>query len=89
MGLSAARKKIIKTVNPKLNLDGRSNAYIKAAYDIAKQNVVMRKKTNDQRKQIMNKKRCDGVNSTSSAVWAREKMIRRMQKEEMLDERTN
>ena len=38
-GLSVreGRKRIIKAVNPKMNLDGKSDSYINAAYDIAKQ----------------------------------------------------
>lgn len=80
MSLRDARKKVVKAVNPKLNLDGKSDSYINAAYDIAKQNAVGRKKVNDQRRQMMGKDRnYDSMDYgvVSSAVAAREKMIAR------------
>ncbi|MCI9098072.1 MAG: DUF2213 domain-containing protein, partial [Lachnospiraceae bacterium] len=52
LDLTSARKKVIKKVNPKLNLDGKSDAYIRAAYDIAKQEVAGRKRTDDQRRSM-------------------------------------
>lgn len=80
MSLRDARKKVVKAVNPKLNLDGKSDSYINAAYDIAKQNAAGRKKVNDQRRQMMGKDRnYDGMDSgiVSSAEAARERMIAR------------
>lgn len=54
-GLSVreGRKRIIKAVNPKMNLDGKSDSYINAAYDIAKQSFHERKSTNDQRESLV------------------------------------
>lgn len=79
MSLVNARKKIISAVNPKLRLDGKSDAYIQAAYDIAKQNIAGRKKTDSQRKRIMSRGNYDSTDSgaASSAATAREKMIER------------
>lgn len=80
MSLINARKKVIGTVNPKLRLDGKSEAYINAAYDIAKQGVSSRKKVDDQRKRIMKSNNFDGMDAdaaVSSAASAREKMIAR------------
>lgn len=79
MSLTAARKKVIAAVNPKLRLDGKSDAYIQAAYDIAKQNVTGRKKVDGQRKSIMSKSNYDSTDSSavSSAATARKKMIER------------
>ena len=72
-----ARKRVIAAVNPKLRLDGKSDAYISAAYDIAKQSVAGRKRVDDQRRRIMSGKNLDGMDTgaKSSASAAREKMI--------------
>lgn len=81
MSLSAGRKRIIKAVKPRLNLDGKSDSYIKAAYDIAKQEVKV-KKADAQRSAMINK----GTNfdsttdGKSGAHIAREKMISKLQK---------
>lgn len=82
MSLTNARKKVISAVNPKLRLDGKSDAYIQAAYDIAKQNVAGRKKVDMQRRNIMSKSNYDSMdsNAVSSAASAREKMIERREK---------
>lgn len=72
-----ARKRVIAAVNPKLRLDGKSDAYISAAYDIAKQSVAGRKRVDDQRRRIMSGKNLDSMDTgaKSSAAAAREKMI--------------
>lgn len=77
-----ARKKVIAAVNPKLRLDGKSDAYISAAYDIAKQNVAQRKKVDDQRRRIMSRNNLDSMDAgaKSSASAAREKMIAKREK---------
>ena len=79
--LTEARKKVIKKVNPKLNLDGKSENYIDAAYDIARQGIAGRKKTDDQRRSMMaaapKKQTVDSADS-GSAASAREKMIARL-----------
>lgn len=83
LNLIDARKKVVKAVNPKLNLDGKSETYVKAAYDIAKQSVASRKNVNDQRRQMMKSRNYDGDDfsadsgTVSSANAARERMIAR------------
>lgn len=80
LSLMNARKKVISAVNPKLRLDGKTEAYITAAYDIAKQSVANRRKVDGQRKQIMKNRNLDSVDAGStgsSAASAREKMIAR------------
>lgn len=79
MSLTAGRKKVIKAVNPKLNLDGKSDTYIKAAYDIAKQSVADRKRVDDQRRKMMNKSNYDSMDAktVSAASASREKMMER------------
>lgn len=84
LDLTTARKKVIKKVNPKLNLDGKSDTYIKAAYDIAKQGIAGRKKTDDQRRGMMwapAKAQNTDSADISSATEARTKMISKMKGE--------
>lgn len=77
MSLTAGRKRIIKAVKPKLNLDGKSSSYIKAAYDIAKTEIQKKKTVQDQRNQMQRKANFDcSVKSTSAA--ARQRMIQKM-----------
>ena len=81
LDLTSARKRVIKKLSPKLNLDGKSDAYIRAAYDIAKQGIAGRKKTDDQRRSMMSgtgKELNTDAADTNSAASAREKMISRM-----------
>lgn len=80
LSLVNARKKVISAVNPKLRLDGKSEAYITAAYDIAKQSVANRRKVDGQRKRIMKGRNFDSIDAGSagsSAASARENMIAR------------
>lgn len=79
MSLAAGRKRIIKKVKPKLNLDGKSDSYIKAAYDIAKQEVSDRKTVNDQRNTMQHKgTNFDDANGKGLAASARKNMINRL-----------
>lgn len=74
------RKKVIAAVHPRINLDGRSDTYVNAAYDIAKQAVMERKSTDTQRQQIVGKgggQRMDSLEQ-SSADLKREEMINGM-----------
>lgn len=82
LDLTSARKKVIKKVSPKINLDGKSDTYIRAAFDIAKQSVAVKKRTDDQRRTMMSGKEThtDAADSGSAAA-AREKMIARMKGE--------
>ena len=75
------RKKIIQTVNPKMNLDGKSDSYLNAAYDIAKQTFQERKNTNDQRKQMVSNQVRQDAREESNSNSARKQMIERMKGE--------
>lgn len=72
------RKKIIKAVNPKINLDGKSDSYINAAYDIAKQTYSERKSTDDQRQKMVTDKVRRDAREESNSNSARKNMISRM-----------
>ena len=73
----AAKKRIIKAVRPGIRLDGKSKAYINAAYDYAVADIKnMKKGTAYQKKQMFNKD-AKSMKSTPSAMSAREKMIER------------
>ena len=71
-----AKKAVIKKVNPSMRLDGKGNAYIEAAFDVAV-DQINRKGTNYQRKQTAN--RADGYTPTgrTAAERSRERMIER------------
>ena len=80
MSIIEAKKAIIRKVKPKMRLDGRSRAYIDAAFDLAAEEATARKDTNFQRRQIFNADgRSGAVNAGGSektaAEKAREKMI--------------
>lgn len=72
------KKEIVKKVLPTMNLDGKSKAYIDAAYDMAVSEVNKRKDCNYQRSQMNNKnlQRKDSK-AVSMANSARERMIER------------
>lgn len=57
VSIMTAKKAIIKTVRPKVRLDGKSTAYINALFDCAVEDVRKntRKDTNYQRRQMFNK----------------------------------
>ena len=78
-----ARKAIIQAVRPGLRLDGKSNAYIKAAYDMAVADIEAgsQKDTSYQKRQMFNK---DGRNTEDQggAANARQRMIDRQNKKE-------
>lgn len=76
-GLSVleGRKRVIKAVNPKMNLDGKTESYINAAYDIAKQNYAERKSTDDQRREMARKQMNVDSKRESKSVSARKAMI--------------
>lgn len=80
MGVLDAQKAIIKAANPTMRLDGKSPAYIKAAFDLAKDTMNARKDTNYQRAQMMNgTRRADGAGSKpAGAKAARQRMIDNM-----------
>ena len=54
MTISQMKKAIIKSVKPTMRLDGQSETYINAAFDIARDEINARKDTNYQRRQMFN-----------------------------------
>lgn len=78
LSVKEGRKRIIKAVNPKINLDGKSDSYINAAYDIAKQSYCERKSTNEQRQQMAADKVRRDAKEESNSNSARKNMISRM-----------
>lgn len=80
MPVMEGRKKVISAVHPKINLDGKSDAYVNAAYDIAKQAVMERRSTDGQWQRIVGAdagRRMDSV-ERPSAELRREEMIHEM-----------
>lgn len=78
MSIVDAKKAVIQKVNPELRLDGKSDAYIDAAYDLAKERISG---SNIQKQQMFSKKdlnqesfNVDGAD-LSKADEARKKMI--------------
>ena len=79
MSVKDAKKAVLGKLKPTLHLDGKSAAYINAAFDMA---VSERKDTNYQRRQMMHGDGVAPAKQTSSASEARQRMIdRRMNKE--------
>lgn len=71
-------KKVIKAVNPRVRLDGKSKGYINYAYQFAVENLVPKKDANYQRRQMMGGARADSADrAPSRAMTARERMIAR------------
>lgn len=80
VSIMEGKKKVILAVHPKMNLDGKSDAYVNAAYDIAKQSAKERKSTDMQREHMFGKGegyRADG-SGESSAYQKRQAMIKEM-----------
>ncbi len=79
MSISTAKKAIIRAVRPALNLDGKSAAYINAAYDCAVADVNARseKGTDYQKKQMFNKDSRTVESDGQSSAAARQRMIDR------------
>lgn len=85
MSISAAKKAVILAVRPSLNLDGKSTAYINAAYDCAVADVKARtqKDTAFQKRQMFNKDSRIVESDGCSSSDARQRMIdRQMNKKE-------
>lgn len=89
MGIMAAKKAVIRAVRPGMRLDGKSAAYINAAYDyaIADVNSRNRKDTSYQIKQMFNQ---DGrqpapADDGDSSIKARQRMIDRQQNKKKED----
>lgn len=84
LSVKNAKKAVIKQLKPSLRMDGKSEAYVNAAFDMVVSEMNTRKDTNYQRKQMtMNKDSKPAEKSIGSASEARQKMInRRMKKED-------
>lgn len=78
LSVKEARKRIIKAINPKMNLDGKSDGYILAAYDIAKDTFNSRRNTDEQRKQMAEAQVRKDAREESNSNTARKNMISRM-----------
>lgn len=74
-----AKKAVITKVLPMMRLDGKSNAYVDAAFDIAVCEVKKRRDVSYQRKQMsaLPAKRTDSCDGESMASSARRRMIER------------
>lgn len=77
-----AKKKIILAVNPGMRLDGKSDAYIDAAYDVAKSSIMRPKDVNYQRMQMRGMapsgvQRHDSADNGKSAAASRQKLLER------------
>lgn len=79
LSIMNAKRAIIKKVLPSMRLDGKGEAYINAAYDIAVERANSRKGTVYQKAQMCNgaEKRLDSKNTGGSAAEARKAMIQR------------
>jgi len=85
LSIKSAQKAIIQAVRPGIRLDGKSDAYISAAFDMACEEIDKRNSnsTNVQKAQMFNKKnRMDSAASDDSATKARDRMIERQNKKE-------
>lgn len=83
MSVKDAKKAVLGKLKPTLHLDGKSAAYVNAAFDMAVSEMNERKDTNYQRFQMMHGDGKPPVKQTGSASEARQRMIdRRMKKEE-------
>lgn len=78
LSITEGRKKIIKAVNPKMNLNGKSDGYINAAYDIAKDSFNERKTTDEQRRKMAENQMRKDAAETCGSDTARKNMIERM-----------
>ena len=81
--VKAAKAAIVNKVIPGMNLKGRGDAYLDAAYDIAKVKATARRTVNDQRAQVFN---ADSANSAVGGAGispndARAKMIAKYKQE--------
>lgn len=87
MDIKAAKQKVIIAVKPSMRLDGKSDAYIDAAYEMCRDIANEMKTTNDQREQMANGQRLDGMGDevkgpTCAAYEARQKLINKRENRE-------
>ena len=81
LSIRSAKKAIIKAVRPGIRLDGKSNAYINAAYDLAAAEINSRatKDTGYQKRQMFNKDSREAAPVKTESSEARARMIARAQ----------
>ena len=80
LSIMSAKKRIIKAVRPKIRLDGKSDAYVNAAYDCAVDEIQKRsrKGVKYQKKQMFNKdSKVRAEEGGKSSADARREMIER------------
>lgn len=84
MKIKSAKKAVIRAVRPGIRLDGKSNAYINAMFDMAVEEAQTRtrKGTAYQKKQMFNADSRAKKSNGESANSARQRMIARHQKKE-------
>lgn len=63
MPVDEAKKKVIVTVLPGMHLDGKTSAYIDAAYDMARDQATARRTVDEQRQQLF---RADAANAATN-----------------------
>ncbi len=78
LSVTEGRKRIIKVVNPKMNLDGKSETYINAAYEIAKDTYASRRSTDDQRRKMAEDHMRRDAEEESNSETSRKNMINKM-----------
>lgn len=74
----SGRVAVVKAMKPSMNLDGKSDAYISAAYDCVVEELQHRKGTDYQKKQMFNRDSKHEESDGESAINARTKMVERM-----------
>lgn len=85
MRMTAAKKEIIRAVRPSVRLDGKSSAYINAAFDMACEEVnktTVKDTAYQMRQMFSNPRRMDSVEDENSSDAARLRMIDRQNKKE-------
>lgn len=76
MSVKDGKKAVIKSVYPEMRLDGKSDDYIDALYDLTKQKIKGDNNTDKQRKQMFNKDAAPAEEqSVTGADAARNRMI--------------
>ena len=74
-----AKIAIVKAVNPNMRLDGKSDMYVQAAFDLAVEQANAVKDVDYQRMQMSQRMDTAGMTEKSGAMEARKKMIERYQ----------
>lgn len=75
MSVKDGKKTVIKSVYPEMRLDGKSDEYINALFDLTKQKIKGDNNTDKQRKQMFNNDTAAVEQTVSGADAARNRMI--------------